>query len=190
MFSGYRPAAIATTLRQIERFERVVTFGCFLVLITVVFADVVSREVVGTGLHWARQVGVWANLFVVMFGIGLASSAGVHLRPRFADNWLPARWAGALDRIQDGLMALFCCGFAVVATGMVHDGWLLGERSAALGVVVWPFQAIIPLVFAVATYRHGVYALYPALRPPGDDKTGEDTTGDDEPGRGHAEGSG
>jgi TRAP-type C4-dicarboxylate transport system permease small subunit len=180
VFSRLGPTAIATALRQIERFERVVTFGCFLVLIAVVFADVVSREVLGTGLHWARQAGVWANLFVVMFGIGLASAAGAHLRPRFADNWLPARWSGALDRVQDGLMALFCCAFAVVAVGMVYDGWLLGERSAVLGIVVWPFQAIIPLVFAVATFRHGAYALYPALRPdPVNDETGRE----------HAEGS-
>ena len=77
-------------------------------------------------------------------------------------------------------MALFCCAFAVVATGMVHDGWLLGERSAVLGIVIWPFQAIIPLVFAVATFRHGAYALYPALRP---DQVNDETRRD------HAEGS-
>ena len=162
------------------------TFGAFLVLIAAMFADVVSRELIGTGLHWARQVGVWANLFVVMFGIGLASAAGVHLRPRFADRWLPARWSGTLERVQHGLMALFCCGFAVVATGMVHEGWLLGERSAVVGIRVWPFQAIIPLVFALAAFRHGAYALYPALRPPAD----QDTAGDVGSGRNRVEAGG
>jgi TRAP-type C4-dicarboxylate transport system permease small subunit len=181
VFSFQICPSITTALRQIERIERVVTFGCFLVLIAVIFADVVSREVVGTGLHWARQVGVWANLFVVMIGIGLASAAGTHLRPRFADHWLPARWSGTLDRIQDGLMAVFCCGFAVIATGMVHDGWLLGERSAVIGILVWPFQAIIPVVFALATFRHGAYALYPVLRP---------GPVDGEPVPGHTEGNG
>ena len=156
---------VATVLNQIARFERVVTFSCFLVLIAVVFADVVSREVGGTGLHWARQVGVYANLLVILFGIGLASAAGAHLRPRFADHWLPARWSGALERIQDGVMALFCIGFAVVATGVVVDGYFLGERSAVLGTLIWPLQAVLPLVFAVAAFRHGAYALYPTLRP-------------------------
>jgi len=156
---------IAAALKHLERLERVVTFACFLVLIAVVFADVVSREAVGTGLHWARQVGVYANLMVIMFGIGLASAAGAHLRPRFADNWLPANWSGVLERLQDAVMALFCIGFAVVATGMVYDGFVLGERSAVLGIVIWPFQAVIPLVFLIATFRHGAYALYPGLRP-------------------------
>lgn len=152
-------------LKGIGRFEQRVTFVCFLVLIGVVFADVVSREIGGTGLHWARQVGVYANLLVILFGIGLASAGGVHLRPRFADHWLPANWSGALDRIQDGVMALFCFAFAFVATGVVYDGYMLGERSAVLGILIWPFQAVLPIVFTVATFRHGVYALYPALRP-------------------------
>jgi len=147
----------------------VVTFGCFLVLIAVVFADVVSRESVGTGLHWARQVGVYANLIVIMFGLGLASAAGVHLRPRFADHWLPANWSDTLDRLRDAGMALFCLGFAVVATGIVYQGFELGERSAVLGIVIWPVQVVMPLVFIVATFRHGTYALYPGLRPAASD---------------------
>lgn len=165
MFSNYRPNLFAATLERIGRFERAVTFGSFILLVIVVFADVLSREIAGTGLHWARQVGVYANLFVIMFGIGLASSTGTHLRPRFADGWLPASWSGVLDRLQDGLMALFCLGFVVVAAGMVYEGFELAERSAVLGIVIWPFQAVIPLVFALATFRHGIYALYPSLRP-------------------------
>lgn len=156
---------VERVLERVERFERFITFACFLVLITVVFADVVSREFAGTGLHWARQVGVYANLFVIMFGIGLASAAGAHLRPRFADAWLPASWSSVLNRLQDALMALFCCGFAAIAAGIVYDGFLLAERSAVLGIVIWPFQAVLPAVFLIATFRHGAYASFPALRP-------------------------
>jgi len=161
--TGQPLATIA--LKRLERFEGAVTFAGFLVLIAVVFADVASREILGTGLHWAGQVGVYANLFVILFGIGLASAGGTHLRPRFADNWLPGRWSGVLDRLQDGVMALFCAAFSIVSAGFVYDGFILGERSAILGIVIWPFQAVFPLVFALATFRHGLYALYPDLRP-------------------------
>ncbi len=156
---------VVRLLDGISRIEKAVTFAAFLVMITVVFADVVSREFSGSGLHWARQAGVYANLFVVMFGFGLASSRGAHLRPRFADRWLPARWDPALERIQDGLMAVFCLAFAVIAIGVVTDSYTLGERSAVLRIVVWPFQAVIPTVFLIATLRHGAYAVYPILRP-------------------------
>jgi len=163
--SNTQQGMLAVLLKRVERVERVVTFTCFLVLITAVFADVVSRQLSGAGLHWARQVGVYANVVVILFGIGLASAAGAHLRPRFADHWLPASWSGVLERMQDGVMALFCCIFAIVATGVVYEGFVLGERSAVLGIVIWPVQFVLPLVFAVATFRHGVYAWHPALRP-------------------------
>jgi len=156
---------LQAALGLIGRLERVVTFTAFIVLMAVVFADVASRELAGTGLQWARQAGVYANLFVILFGMGLASAGGTHLRPRFADNWLPAGWSGTLDRLQDGLMALFCLGFAVVAIGMVHEGYVLAERSAELGILTWPFQAVIPVAFTLAAFRHAVYARYPDLRP-------------------------
>ena len=155
----------AIILARIGRVERAVTFAAFLILIGVVFADVASRQLTGTGLHWARQAGVYANIFVVMFGIGIASTHGAHLRPRFADGWLPVRWEPALDRIQDGLMAFFCFGFAVVAIGVVMQSYELAERSVVLRIVIWPFEAVIPIVFLIAMFRHGVFACFPGLRP-------------------------
>ncbi len=159
-------ARVARVLGRIGRVERMLSFTAFLVLIAVVFADVASRELTGTGLHWARQAGVYANLFVVMFGIGIASAHGAHLRPRFADRWLPARWEPLLVRAQEGLMALFCLAFALVAAGVVMDSYALLERSVVLRVPVWPFQAVIPVVFLIAAFRHGAYAVFSALRPP------------------------
>ncbi len=145
--------------------ERAITCAAFLVLIVAVFADVLSRELSGTGLHWARQTGVYANVVVVMFGLGLASAGGSHLRPRFADRWLPARMEPLLMRGNDLGMALFCLVFAWIATGVVAESIALGERSVALRVAVWPFQSVVPLAFGVAGVRHLAYAVFPELRP-------------------------
>ena len=147
------------------RLERLVTFSAFMLMVAVVFGDVATREVTGTGLHWARQVGVYANLFVVMLGIGLASADGAHLRPRFADSWLPAAWDPWLNRVGEALMGLFCLAFAVIAAGVVADSLAMGERSAVLRVVVWPVQAVIPLAFGLAAIRHALYGLFPQLGP-------------------------
>ncbi len=165
------------------RFERAVSFVAFCLLIVVVFADVLSRELTGTGLHWARQVGVYANLVVVMFGLGLASATGAHLRPRFADGWLPASWSPWLTRIAELLMAVFCAAFAIVAADVVVETWRLGVRSTVLRTVVWPVQAVIPLAFALAAVRHALYACYPALRPRVDSGPPTDGLTGGEPGR-------
>lgn len=159
------PAWAVGWLRVCGGFERATTFSAFMLMVAVVFADVATREISGTGLHWARQVGVYANLVVVMLGIGLASADGAHLRPRFADGWLPAAWDPWLTRISEALMAVFCLVFAWVAAGVVADSLAMGERSAVLRVVVWPVQAVIPFAFGLAALRHAIYALYPALAP-------------------------
>jgi C4-dicarboxylate transporter, DctQ subunit len=152
-------------LSRLARVERGVTFAAFLVLIAVVFLDVLSREFTGSGLHWASQAGVYANVIVVMVGLGVASATGAHLRPRFADGWLPARFNGVLERLQELLMALFCLAFAGLGVDIVFETWRLGEVSPALGNPVWLVQLVVPLAFAVAALRHGLYALWPALRP-------------------------
>ncbi len=97
-----------TALRRLLKAEQWISCVAFAVLVTVIFADVLSRELTGSGMHWARQVGVYANIFIVMAGFGLASASGAHLRPRFADGWLPVSWNAALIRLQEGVMALFC----------------------------------------------------------------------------------
>lgn len=159
--------AATRLLDFMARAERAFAFVAFLVLIAVVFADVLSREFTGAGMHWAMQIGVYANFFVVMLGFGLASSSASHLRPRFADRWLPAAWDPALSRIQDAVMAIACVGFAVLAIQVILETRELGDRSPALGNLVWPLQVVMPIVFVVAALRHGLYAVFPALKPPG-----------------------
>lgn len=152
-------------LATLHRVERTIVIIAFSGMVGVVFADVLAREVTGIGLPWARQVGVYFNIVVVMFGIGLASASGSHLRPRFADGWLPARWEIQLAFLQHALFALFCVAFAIIATDMVITSVRLDQRSEILRLPVWPIQAVIPLVFGVTALRHGIYAVRPELRP-------------------------
>jgi TRAP-type C4-dicarboxylate transport system permease small subunit len=135
------------------------------VLILVVFADVVSRELTGAGLYWATQIGVWANVFVVLAGFGLASADGAHLRPRFADGWLPTGFAPALEFLQHLVMSLFCIAIGSLSLSVVLGSFRLDEVSLDLYLPIWPVQALLPLAFFTAAVRHAIYAFVPALRP-------------------------
>ena len=156
---------IKKTLNLFNSFERGITFLAFAVLVLVMFADVAMREITGTGLHWSRQLGVYANLFVVMFGLGIASSEGAHLRPRFADNWLPKRWVPFLMRLQETIMSLFCLLFAIIAFQVVIETFNDNVQSIVLRIAIWPFQAVIPVAFLMTSIRHLLYAIDPTHRP-------------------------
>ena len=156
---------IKKTLTVMTRFEKGITFVAFAVLVIVMFTDVAIRELTGAGLHWSRQLGVYANLFVVMFGLGVASSEGAHLRPKFADTWLPKNWDPVLIRVQEGIMSFFCLCFAIIASQVVIETFHDDVQSVVLRIVTWPFQAVIPLAFFMTSIRHLLYTIDPKNRP-------------------------
>ena len=159
------PETATAVLRWLRRTEQVLLLLAFAVLVLVVFADVVSREFTGAGLFWASKTGVWANVIVVMCGFGLASANGAHLRPRFADRWLPESWEPQLQTLQHVVTALICLALGLLAARVVYGSWQLGELSIDLFLPIWPVQLFLPLAFGVACLRHLIYAGYPALRP-------------------------
>jgi TRAP-type C4-dicarboxylate transport system permease small subunit len=152
-------------LKTLRTAEQWLCLLAFLALTSVLFADVVWREVTGSGLHWASEVGLFANTLLVMAGFGLASAQGAHLRPRFSDSWLPASWEPHLVRLGYLLTAIFCGVLCFYAVLMVADTASFGERSVRLGWPVWLAQMILPLAFASAVLRHLSFALWPALAP-------------------------
>ena len=152
-------------LSGLRGMEKILCVTAFALLVIIIFADVVSRELTNAGLYWAAQSGVWANVVIVMAGFGLASADGAHLRPRFADNWLPERWHRLLETLQHGVMSLFCAAAAWLACTVVIESWQLGEVSLDLFVPIWPVQGLLPLALVAAAMRHAIYALYADLRP-------------------------
>lgn len=157
--------SVKTFLAMLHRAERAIVILAFCGMVSVVFADVLARELTGVGLPWARQVGVYFNIFVVLFGIGLASASASHLRPRFADGWLPARWEPQVGFLTEAVFAMFCLCFAIVSLGVVIESVQLDERSEIIRMPIWPVQAMIPMVFLIAAIRHAIYASVPSLRP-------------------------
>ena len=160
-----RPAWLVEALQRLRSAEIAVTSAAFATLVLVIFADVVMRRVTGSGVVWARELGVFSNIVLTIIGIGLASADGTHLRPRFFDRLFPDSWDPVLARIQEGLTALAFAALAWVATRVVLETHDLDDRSVVLRWVIWPVQLALPLAFAVGVLRHGAYALYPALRP-------------------------
>lgn len=152
-------------LAGLRRAELAVTTAAFVVLIAVIFGDVVVRRVTGSGIVWAREIGVMANVVLTIVGIGLASADGTHLRPRVFDRLVPQQWDRAMTRVQEALTALAFAALAVIAVMVVRETIELDERSIVLRWVVWPVQASLPVAFSVATIRHGLFALRPDLRP-------------------------
>lgn len=160
------PTSSRRLLAVLVHTENALACSAFAVMVAAIFADVAAREVGAAGLLWAREIAVLANVVLVLTGMGLASAAGVHLRPRFADRWLPSRWDTLVVRAQEGTMAAFCLLLAALGAHLAVESLALGERTAVLGLPAWPFMAVLPLAFLVTALHHVLFALHPELRPP------------------------
>lgn len=152
-------------LAGLVRVERLTVLAAFVVMTISLFLDVMLRETRGHGLIGAANVGVFAMIVVAMIGIGLASTAGTHLRPRFFDGLVPKRHDASMNRVADLLTAVFCAYFAWLGVITVGEAMAQGDVNPELRWPIWPFQAVIPLAFWIAALRHGLFALFPDLAP-------------------------
>ena len=152
-------------LSYIRTAEQVVCFVAFAAMATILMIDVAMREFIGLGWYGAGQRAVFAMVIVVFLALGLATADGTHLRPRFADALIPARWEAAVNRFADLITAVFYIAVAVIAVFAVQETYRLDERSSTLRWPVWPFQAIIIVAFGLSGIRQVIYFVYPPLRP-------------------------
>jgi TRAP-type C4-dicarboxylate transport system permease small subunit len=156
---------VQSLLRWLDCWERRLCVTGFSALAALLFADVLLRELLGNGIAWAHQAGVYANLVVVLFGMGLATSGGAQLRPRFADHWLPASWEPALVRIGHMVSAGFLFLFAGLALQLALETRQLAEMATVLRIPLWPVQLLLVAGFASTGLRHACYSLRPELGP-------------------------
>jgi TRAP-type C4-dicarboxylate transport system permease small subunit len=152
-------------LQIISFFERTACIVALAFMSVLIFIDVAMRTLFGTGLHWVGQTAVYANMVVALLGVGLASASAAHLRPRFADNWLPANWQPLLNSIAEAITACACVIFVYLSAQLVYETYQLQEISTVLRSLIWPVQLLLPLAFLLTALRHACYAIRPELRP-------------------------
>ncbi|GAA3925143.1 TRAP transporter small permease [Microbacterium soli] len=117
--------------------------------------DVTMRQLVGTSLRGAIELGEVLLVFAVFAGMVTAEVMKLHIRTPLLVSRLPARLGGTLT-IVGLVVALVVLGWMIYATALTGiQSALAGEyRYGLLSVPVWPAKLIIPL---------GLAALFLAL---------------------------
>lgn len=140
-------------LDGLRKLETALLVGMLLLMMGLSAAQILLRNVFGTGLVWA-DVGV--RLLVLWIGLAgamVASRTGDHIRIDAAVRYLPGRWAGAAEALSRLATALVCGlaawhGFRFVRMEAEFGG------TAFLRVPVWVCQTIIPVAFGVIALRY------------------------------------
>jgi TRAP-type C4-dicarboxylate transport system permease small subunit len=127
-------------LRALTLLEYMVGGIAFLLITALLFADVMSREVLGNGIYGAQRVAVYCMATAAFVGFALTTHLGGHFRIEGLERLLPRRFDKVLARLADLVSCGLCLFLAYWATRFVAVSFQNDERGVALGIVVWPMQ--------------------------------------------------
>lgn len=128
-------------------------------------AEVFGREVLGHGFYGSSNLAIYMMIWSAYLGFSLAVAEGVHMRPRFTDGWLPAKWAPNLMRIGNFVSGSIFLYMVWASYEFVRGSYEFGETAPTLGWPTWPIQMIMPLAFLLGGLRHLSRGFFPRLSP-------------------------
>lgn len=127
-------------------------------LVLVASAQILLRDVFSVGLSWADGAIRLAVLWLALLGAVAAGRDRKHIAVNVADRVLPKAW-------RRPARALACAFTAVVAGTLTWYSWVFVRDAHEFGdtllngVPAWIFESILPLAFALLTYRYALNAV-------------------------------
>lgn len=152
-------------LAWLARIEGTIAAIAFLAAAAAILADVIGREFFGQGIWGAAKFAVFSAVVAGFLGIGLATHAGMHLRPQFADGWIPPRLEPAMRRLAPLITAALFFLLAGLAVIYVRETFLFGQLAPVLDWPLWAVQVVMPWAFFSNGLRNLIYAIRPDLAP-------------------------
>lgn len=127
-------------------------------MILLAAAQIVLRNVFDFGFIWSDELLRLLVLWIALAGAVAASRSDKHINIAVLDRFLP-RFASSLAKIVIHLFTAAICGVVtVVSARFVYSSWEYGD--ILLGAVpAWLLQIILPLGFALMTWRYGVFVM-------------------------------
>lgn len=157
--------SLRLTLGWLLKGEIFVAVLALLSVAVALVADVVGREIFGSGIFGAQRYAVFNNAVAGLIGFAIVVHLGGHLRVSAIDGLFPAGWQVPMGRLADFLSACICVAFCSFAIDFVRKTAVVGDVDPVLGIKVWTVQLVLPYIFAASALRFLSFAWFPGLRP-------------------------
>jgi len=138
---------LTSITRIVVQLVRWTVIAVFSIMITVTFAQVVSRYVFLSPLPWSEELARYCFVWIVFLGATLGLERGVHIGVDILTTLLPSSVQRWLARINDVLILAFTL-IIITASLPVLDANRL-QSSPALGIQMAQVYLAIPLGMAI-----------------------------------------
>ncbi len=142
-------------------------------MILLAVAQIVMREVFGTGFVWADELIKLMVLWLAMVGSIAASRDNRHIRVDALSHVLPDT-AIKVTRIVVDLFAVIVCAVLAWHTYRYLQLEIEFKDTVLIDVPAWVAHLIVPLAFALLSYRFAVSIAWQTYRLATGDKSEDD----------------
>lgn len=154
--------AVARYSRGFEDVLLVVVFAAMLLLAG---TQIVMRNFLGSGFDWIDPLLRILVLWVGMLGAVVATREDRHISIDVLSRFAPRPVLPWLKRITAAATAIISGLLAWHTFRFVRDEYVYSDLEVA-GLPVWIWQSILPLGFALMTWRFLLNAVFPKIESP------------------------
>ena len=152
-----------------QKFERTIAIFLMVVLVALATWSVLARFIFNNSLAWAEELIRY--IFIAM--VYMAASAAViddsHARVEIVDLVLPPTALKWLNVVLKTIWGLFSGFIAYNSISLVQKTFSLGQASPTLGIPMGYVYMVLPVCFALMTFRifQNIYRMLktPAKKP-------------------------
>ena len=137
-------------------FDNIESYVCRLLLaifVTLLFAQIVSREIFSYSISWSEELSTYMFVWFVFFGASYAARLSAHNRVTVQFKPFPRRVALISETIADFLWIVFNLYFVWLSIDFVFFKMNSFWKSQTLGVPMKYFYMILPIAFLLMTIR-------------------------------------
>lgn len=153
---------MAAWLEQADRLGRAVENLALTLLLSGMLllagAQILLRNVGEGGFPWADEALRIMVLWLAMLGGLAASRDNRHIAIDALALILPPRMRALAGAVVAALTAAVCLTIAWHALSFVGESREFGDKLLG-DLPAWPFQSVLPVVFALIGYRYAVWSL-------------------------------
>lgn len=121
--------------------------------VTLLFAQIVSRQLFGYSISWSEELSVYMFVWFVYFGASYAARLAAHNRVTFQYKLMPDWLPPILEFLADLVWIAFNLVFIYLSYDFVFNKMNLFWKSQTLGIPMKYIYLILPLGFVLMTIR-------------------------------------
>ncbi len=127
--------------------------GIMLIGISLILMLQIIMRTVGSSLAWAEEIARYFYVWSVFLSVGYTLRVNNILKVELLMDYLPSGLRRVLDALLNALNVVLFAFFAYHSVDVVQKVEISGQTSPALEIPMYLVYAIIPVGFALASFR-------------------------------------